>query len=240
MPESLGGRHVLEGGEVCAKCNQKFAKHNGADTLFIQALSPFRPLSSHKTKRGRLPPAAVYRNGRFERSGGGTISLAFNPSTPLGSELEEGIRALKVTTDKRGVSARPTVAFKADNRFSRGLSKIAFEYACYLKGREYALRLEFDVLRDYIRNKPHEFRPILMTQRGLPIERIDRVEVNWLGDSPQLPGSPLVNIRLLCMSFIVTLNEDTSGLLSLGVSLNKKMRRVAVTTFDRDGRCVAL
>lgn len=149
---------VLDGGEVCKRCNtgtlSRLDEHLQESFGFLKVI-----WNSTGTKKGK--PASILRPGAFATRRGSGHHLVLNNeqhpiTTPEGQVVQPSdgsprairIRNLRVTGEQ--VEATFTQDSRFDKRFMRGLHKVAFELLCLQKGHHFVLDPTLDWVRDYV------------------------------------------------------------------------------------------
>jgi len=117
------------------------------------------------------------------------------------------------------------VEFRIDKTIKRAIAKVAFNYFCYVAGREVSLMRPFDMIRGFVRNKTDEPYPLLQIsdigiledeQAADSRRRLGHViTVNWAADNKSI----VCQVSILnYWSYAVCIARDVRSVVELSPS----------------------
>lgn len=215
IPESMGcpDNFYLPRGSVCSKCNNEtLSQLDNALKRFFGLLVPWYILAN---KKGN--PATFKSSNIFAENKAGDLQIHLNiKGKPV--QIKEGIRLKSLSQnqgvinniiwqDIDGIAAKINFKQKFDMNKSvkRALHKIAFEYLCFLKGKEYVMSCEFDCVRHFVIEGVGE-REILMG------EKYQVGDKDGLHQFKSFWGNLFLPFVLFNISFVVSLKDSCSEL----------------------------
>jgi hypothetical protein len=148
---------ILEGGEVCRKCNHKLG---GLDEYLQEQFGFLRAYwNSVGTKKGN--PASAFRPGMYAVHTPNGPDLHINGedhqvSTPDGVRIppaasrEDAVRVTSFQVEGQRAMISFEQPVRMNKRFVRALHKIGFELLCFRNGADFVLEQQYDSIRDYI------------------------------------------------------------------------------------------
>lgn len=215
IPEVLGSpeNFYLAKGTVCDKCNNETLSQ--LDSTLKNFFGLLIPWYIPVNKKGE---SSTFRSSNvFAENTAGNLEIHLNiKGDPV--QIKEGVR-IKALSQNQGIinnikweNSSGDMAqidfkqkFEVNKSVKRALHKIAFEYLCRLKGKEYVMNPEFDFVRLYI-------------LEGLGERRILMGEKFQVGDSDGLHmfqsfwGDLFLPFVLFNFSFFIGLKESISEL----------------------------
>jgi hypothetical protein len=208
IPEALGCPEgfVLPGTIVCKKCNNSLAH---LDRAVIDQLEMFSFFEGIPRKKSRPPSINAIGNAYGTVHNGGqhmAINMDKKNSVGIGrrnlSPFKKNSGHLLAELQKNGVSSAVSfdVKLDANEKFCRGVTKIAYSSVAFFLGADYLVGQQFDAVRNYVVNGIGDRRLVL-----LPIE------LNHYSNSVSPPmkdssGDVFVKLRLAVYDFFVDLS----------------------------------
>lgn len=225
IPESLGNTSddlILSNKEVCVNCNNKLASK---DSELVDRLQIFRVYSGVKNKKGNFA-SFTGTNFKMERRGE-EISVEIKANDlPDGQNTNsewnwksnrKGDSITEIEDEvfiDNSVKIDHSYQMRFDQGISRALYKIAFEYLCIERGREYVLDSRWDKLRSYIlgeNSKPLQY--IIIAPKNVNPYKIQISGGVGLVQLVSQPNIDFAVIRIEPLEFIVPLQEKGNSFL---------------------------